>query len=100
MNLERRFDWKNTDLVYKRANEQDDFEPAKNGMVGFTIQDVTGKVYRGRCYPTTASQMVDTPSGFWKLEMGEKYSQVMPCTELGTKFIPKPSKKASPKVEA
>ena len=87
MQLERRFDWQDTSTIYLRADEQKDFEPAKGGMVSFTVQNTTGKFFKGRAYPTSCAQMVDTPSGFWKLERGEKFNNIIPCSEKGTKYL-------------
>jgi hypothetical protein len=88
MQLERRFDWKNTELVYRKLDEQKDFETAKGGMVFFTATAIEGKTFRGKCYPSTGAAMVDAPSGFWKLELpkGAKYSIVIPCSEKGTLY--------------
>lgn len=93
MQLERRFDWKNTDIVYRRVNEDKDIEASKAGMVFFTATSTEGKAFKGKAFENTVAQMVDTPSGYWKLELGapnkegKVYSIVVPCTEAGTKFL-------------
>ena len=88
MKLARQFDWNDLETVFKKASE-DDFVAAKNGMCTFEVTSVDGRIFSGKCYPTTGAKMVDY--GYWKLEKpeGHKYSNVVACSEKGTKLVKK-----------
>jgi len=91
--LERRFDWKNLDMVYKRLDEKTDIEIGKSGKAFFTATSTDGKTYKGSAFQSSVAQMVDVPTEHWKLELGapnkegKQYSIVVPCNENGTKFL-------------
>ena len=89
MKLARQFDWTDLETIYVKANEETDFEHAKEGMVSFTVHATDGRSFIGKCFQTTAAKMCDAPA-FWKLHRGvddkgmpRKYADVVACNEKG-----------------
>lgn len=71
MKLERRFRWDDLESVYKAVVEEE-CERAPEGRVRFTAVRTDGRVFVGVGYPSTVSDMVDTPTGWWRLMANPK----------------------------
>jgi len=79
MELERKFDWNDTETSYKPVNEEK-CEDIGGGKVRFTTVSVDGRKFAGIAFQSTVAQMVDTKP-YWKLEAatsktGKTFSQV------------------------